>query len=189
MLFRSKHIAQFSALSQSELGKLYAVDEYPSEKFVFSAFGYVLYLREEMVADAFSGLPEPEQTILILYCVLELPDKEVGNFVGMSRSAVQRHRTKASNKLRKTWKTKEYEIDMKQATFNGRVLLPMDVIKAARAGDPLALERVLRYYDRYINKICTRTLYDKDGLPHIGIDEYMKHRLQAKLVEAIVVKK
>ena len=35
---------------------------------------------------------------------------------------------------------------MKQPTFNGRVLLPMDVIEAARAGDPLALERVLRYY-------------------------------------------
>lgn len=78
---------------------------------------------------------------------------------------------------------------MKQPTFNGRVLLPMDVIEAARAGDPLALERVLRYYDRYINKICTRTLYDKEGLPHIGIDEYMKHRLQAKLVDAIVVGK
>ena len=78
---------------------------------------------------------------------------------------------------------------MKQSTFNSRVLLPMDVIEAARAGDPLALERILRYYDRYINKICTRTLYDKDGLPHIGIDEYMKHRLQAKLTEATVVKK
>ena len=78
---------------------------------------------------------------------------------------------------------------MKQPTFNGRVLLPMDIIEAARAGDPLALERVLRYYDRYINKICTRTLYGKDGLPRIGIDEYMKHRLQAKLVDAIAVKK
>lgn len=43
---------------------------------------------------------------------------------------------------------------MKEPTFNGRVLLSMDVIEAARAGDPLALERVLRYYDRYINKIC-----------------------------------
>lgn len=65
----------------------------------------------------------------------------------------------------------------------------MNVIEATCAGDPLALERVLRYYDRYINKICTRTLYDKEGLPHIGIDEYMKHRLQAKLMGAIVVKK
>lgn len=78
---------------------------------------------------------------------------------------------------------------MKQPTFNGRVLLPMEVIEAAREGDPLALERILRYYDRYINKICTQTLYDKDGLPHIDIDEYMKQRLQAKLVDAIVVKK
>ena len=65
----------------------------------------------------------------------------------------------------------------------------MDVIEATCAGDPLALERVLRYYDRYINKICTRTLYDKESLPHIGIDEYMKHRLQAKLMGAMVVKK
>lgn len=65
----------------------------------------------------------------------------------------------------------------------------MEVIEAARAGDPSALERILQYYDRYINKICTRALYDKEGLPHIGIDEYMKHRLQAKLVDAIVVKK
>lgn len=78
---------------------------------------------------------------------------------------------------------------MKQPTFNGRVLLPMDVIEAARVGDPLALERILRYYDRYINKLCTRTLYDKNGLQYIGVDEYMKHRLQAKLTEAIVVKK
>ena len=78
---------------------------------------------------------------------------------------------------------------MKQPTFNGRVLLSMDVIEAARAGDPLALERILQYYDRYINKICTRALYDEEGLPHIGIDEYMKHRLQAELADAIVVKK
>ena len=96
-----KYSIQFSALSQSELEKLYTVDEYPSDSFIFSAFGYVLYLHEEMMADAFSRLPESEQTILILHCVLELPDKEVGNFIGMSRSAVQRHRTKTLNKLRK----------------------------------------------------------------------------------------
>ena len=58
---------------------------------------------------------------------------------------------------------------MKEPTFNGRVLLSMDVIEAARAGDPLALERVLRYYDRYINKICTRTLYDKDAQGQISL--------------------
>ena len=77
---------------------------------------------------------------------------------------------------------------MKQPTPIGRVLLPMSVIEAAHAGDPLAVERVLRYYDRYINKLCNRTLYDEDGMPHVRVDEYMKHRLQAKLVKAIVNK-
>ena len=78
---------------------------------------------------------------------------------------------------------------MKQPTFNGRTLLPMGLIELARAGNPLAIAQVLRYYDRYINKICTRTLYDEDGMPFIGVDEDMKRRLQAKLTEAIVVKK
>ena len=77
---------------------------------------------------------------------------------------------------------------MKQPTFYGGALLPMSVIETARAGDPLAVERVLRYYDRYINKLCTRTLYEEDGMPHMRVDEYMKHRLQAKLVKAIVNK-
>ena len=36
---------------------------------------------------------------------------------------------------------------MKQPTFCGRELLPLPVIEAARAADPLAVERVLRYYE------------------------------------------
>ena len=39
---------------------------------------------------------------------------------------------------------------MKQPTFCGRALLPLSVIEAARAGDPLAVERVLRYYEGYM---------------------------------------
>ena len=77
---------------------------------------------------------------------------------------------------------------MKQPTFSGSVLLPMSVIEAARAGDSLAVECILRYYDRYINKLCTRMLYDEDGIPHVPVDEYMKRRLLAKLVKAIVNK-
>ena len=75
---------------------------------------------------------------------------------------------------------------MKQPTFHGRVLLPLSVFVEARAGDPLAMERILRYYDSYINKLCTRTLYELDGSPHVRVDEYMKHRLQNKLIRAIL---
>ena len=68
----------------------------------------------------------------------------------------------------------------------GRALLPMPVIEAARAGDAEAVERVLRYYEGYINKLCTRTLYDEYGYPHECVDGYMKNLLEIKLIHAIV---
>ena len=74
---------------------------------------------------------------------------------------------------------------MKQPTFCGRELLPLSVIEAARAGNPLAVERVLRYYEGYMDKLCTRTLYDLDGSPRVRVDEYMKRRLQSRLIRAI----
>ena len=91
----------FDALPQAEMDKLCTVDEYPSDSILFTAYGYTLHIRDELVADAFASLPEQEQGILILHCVLELADGEIGSLVGMSRSAVQRHRTKALNELRK----------------------------------------------------------------------------------------
>lgn len=54
---------------------------------------------------------------------------------------------------------------MKQPTFNGRELLPLSVMEAAHAGDAIAMEQVLRYYECYINKLCTRTLYDSTRIP------------------------
>ena len=33
-------------------------------------------------------------------------------------------------------------------------LLPLAVIEAAHAGDPSAMDRVLRHYGRYIKKLC-----------------------------------
>ena len=87
-------------ISPAQWDKLSTLDEYPSDSFKFSAFGYDLHIRDELVADAFASLPEREQGILILHCVLELADGEIGNLVGMSRSAVQRHRTKALQELR-----------------------------------------------------------------------------------------
>ena len=92
--------ALFSDLSQAELDKLCVVDRYPSDSIVFSSHGYDLHIDNELVAEAFSALPQMEQSILILHCTLDLADGEIGNLVGMSRSAVQRHRTKALQELR-----------------------------------------------------------------------------------------
>ena len=82
------------------MDKLCTLDEYPSDSFTFSAFGYDLHIRDELVAGAFASLPEQEQQILILRFVAAMADGEIGSLVGMSRSAVQRHRTKTLNELR-----------------------------------------------------------------------------------------
>ena len=96
---------EFSALSQYEMDKLCMVDEYPSDSILFTVYGYTLHIRDELVAEAFVSLSEQEQSILVLYCVLELTDGEIGGHVGMSRSAVQRHRTKTLNELRRNLKS------------------------------------------------------------------------------------
>ena len=85
-----KRAIQFSTLCQHEMDKLCSMDEYPSDSFVFSAFGYALHIRDELVADAFASLPERELT-----------DGKIGSIARMSRSSVQRRRTKALNELRK----------------------------------------------------------------------------------------
>lgn len=75
---------------------------------------------------------------------------------------------------------------MKKPTYKGKELLPLSVIDAARDGDSQAVDQVLRYYEGYINKLCTRTLYEPDGQPHVRVDEYMKRRLEIKLIHSIV---
>ena len=88
------------ALTQQELDKLSTVDHYPSDSYVFSSHGYDLLIDNELVAEAFASLPQQEQSILILHCVLDLADGEIGSLMGMSRSAVQRHRTRTLKQLR-----------------------------------------------------------------------------------------
>ncbi len=76
------------------MDKLCPADDYPSDSYVFSYCGCDLPIKSQQVADAFASLPEQEQSILILRLVLDLTDSEIGEALGLSRSADQRRRTK-----------------------------------------------------------------------------------------------
>ncbi len=65
-------------------------------------------------------------------------------------------------------------------------LLPLNVIEEAHAGKPDAIDRVLRHYDRYMNKLCLRWIYDDTGQPHYQVDEYMKGQIKTVLLSAIL---
>ena len=53
---------------------------------------------------------------------------------------------------------------MKEPAYKGKEPLPLSVYVSARAGDPQAVERLLRYYDNYMNCLCTRTLYARTAI-------------------------
>ena len=76
---------------------------------------------------------------------------------------------------------------MTEPIHKGKDLPHVWVIHAASGGDSEAMEQVLRYYEDYINKLCIRTLYDSNGIPYVCVDEYMKHRLEIKLIHSIIV--
>ena len=66
---------------------------------------------------------------------------------------------------------------MTEPIHKGKDLPSVWVIHAASGGDSEAMEQVLRYYDDYMSRLCTRTLYDKDGTPHVCVDTHMKRCL------------
>lgn len=76
------------------------VPYYPSDSYIFSSHGYELHISDELVAGAFGELPQQEQSILILHFVLGMTDREISGLVGMSKSAVQRHKAKSLKELR-----------------------------------------------------------------------------------------
>lgn len=97
---RASREISLERLPQTAMDKLCSADDYPSDSYVFSYCGYNLLISSERVADAFASLPEQEQSILILRLVLNLTDGEIGGALGLSRSAVQRRRTKSLKVLR-----------------------------------------------------------------------------------------
>lgn len=96
----SVSVAGKHPLKRCRFRTLCTIDQYPSDSFIFPAYGCELQISDGLVAAAFASLPQPGQSILILHCVLELTDGEIGAVVGMSRSAVQRHRTKTLETMR-----------------------------------------------------------------------------------------
>ena len=97
---QQRRITPLDSVPQAQWDKLSATDSYPSDSFVFSSHGYSMCIDNELVAAAFAGLSATEQSILILRCALYMTDGEIGACLEMSRSAVQRRRTKALTGLR-----------------------------------------------------------------------------------------
>ncbi len=77
---------------------------------------------------------------------------------------------------------------MNGTNFNDdeRGLLPFPVILAAIKGDPDAMKIVLQHYRSYIAHLSMTKIRDESGNTYWGIDEDLRERLQAKLMQAVL---
>ena len=100
MKCRRDREVSLDAVSPADWDKLSTVDRYSCDSFTFSSHGYDLHIDNELVAEAFASLSAPDQSILILRCVMDLTVKEIGLVMGLCRSAVQKRRTRTIEALR-----------------------------------------------------------------------------------------
>lgn len=65
-------------------------------------------------------------------------------------------------------------------------LLSQKVLFAALRGEERALQEVVQHYERYIDQLSSRDLYDRYGNLYIYHDPILKTELQNKLIAGIL---
>ena len=65
-------------------------------------------------------------------------------------------------------------------------LMPISVIYQAMNGDEFAISAVISHYRGYIRYLSRRPCRDALGFEHLYVDEDMQHRLETKLIYAVI---
>ena len=65
-------------------------------------------------------------------------------------------------------------------------LIPMSTIYQAMNEDEIAISAVIAHYRGYIRFLSRRPCRDALGFEHLYVDEDMQHRLESKLIYAVI---
>ena len=99
--YQNKWLISLNHLPQPMLDSICTTDQYPSDYTTFSVDGYALQNSKERLSKNIEKLSQPDQRLMILSCILELNDREIGRIMRCSRSAIQRRRTSVLLNLQK----------------------------------------------------------------------------------------
>ena len=90
----------FSELCESELNRLYVLDEYESDFIRFQVSGYDVFVRNALLGEALETLSERKRNIVLLSYFLDMSDTKIGQLLNVVRSTVFRHRKAALVKIK-----------------------------------------------------------------------------------------
>lgn len=69
---------------------------------------------------------------------------------------------------------------------NHRELPEFETIQSAIEGDVEAINQILSYFQPFIQSECKREYRDEFGRVHYVTDEYMKRRMETKLITKVL---
>ena len=135
---------------------------------VFIVQSHEIIIVNERLAIALSRLPEQRRVVLLMYFFLGYTDTKIGNEYGRSRSTANYWKLAALKQLKKNGR---------KQNMRNRKLVSFEVIEKAVAGEPDAIDTVLRHYTGHI-----KYLSNYQG----GINDDIQDRLKAQLMKAIL---
>ena len=107
LMRRAAHEVPLSELSEEQMERLYALDEYPSEAIHFDVQGYDVAINNEKLADALTALPDDKRDIVLLAYFLDMSDQEIADKLNMVRCTVQRKRVKSLEEMKRRMEVEE----------------------------------------------------------------------------------
>ena len=101
MAYRREHEISFSELSEQELRKLYATDEYKSDRYLFQALGYDIEVRDALIAETLQLLTEKKRNVVLLSYFMDMSDAEIAREMNLVRSTIHEHRKRSLEQMKK----------------------------------------------------------------------------------------
>ena len=129
----------------------------------------------EFLVTLFSGFAQAESESLSKNVAWGKEKSAKAGNVHFQYKKIGNPRLRRSNSI---WREKQ----MMNTVRKSENLLPFPVISAAANGDTNAMCAILKHYEGYIAKLCTRTLKDDAGNTYSYVDEEMRNRLQVRLI-------
>jgi len=100
MARRAKYEVTFSELSESEMNRLYVLDEYEMEKRTYHVLDFDVEVKSELIAEALDALPKQKRDVILLAYFLEMSDAEIARRMNLVRSTIHHHRTSSLKLLK-----------------------------------------------------------------------------------------
>lgn len=99
-----KHEILLSELSVNEMERLFLMDEYSVDNYIFQVLGYNIEVKDILLAEALQSLSERKRNVVLLYYYMDMTDAEIARKMNLVRSTIQEHRKRSLELLRQKMK-------------------------------------------------------------------------------------